>query len=71
MCCDTFSSMPTASIDTNIDEPPALTNGSGRPLLGSTPSTTLMLIERLRGEQRGQAERQERAEVSGIVVAML
>ena len=35
--------MPTASIETNIDDPPALTNGSGRPLLGSTPVTTLML----------------------------
>ena len=35
--------MPIAARLTMSDEPPALTNGSGSPLVGNRPSTTLML----------------------------
>ena len=34
--------MPTAAKLTMSDEPPALTNGSGIPFVGISPSTTLM-----------------------------
>ena len=37
-----FSSTPTPSRLINIDEPPLLTSGSGMPLVGISPSTTLM-----------------------------
>ena len=37
-----FSSTPTASRFINIDEPPLLTSGSGMPLVGIKPSTTLI-----------------------------
>src|SRR5262249_45093450 len=42
-CCDTFSRMPVPIMLTSRDDPPKLTNGSGMPLVGSSPSVTLML----------------------------
>ena len=38
-----FSSIPMPSRQTSSDEPPLLTSGNGIPLVGSSPSTTLML----------------------------
>ena len=43
-CCDTLSTRPTPKSVNTSDEPPALMNGSGMPLVGSSPSTTLMLM---------------------------
>src|SRR5690606_19277710 len=43
-CCETLSRMPNPTRLTIIDEPPELTKGSGNPLVGSRPSTTLMLM---------------------------
>ena len=42
-CCETFSRIPMPIMLISSDEPPKLTNGSGMPLVGSSPSTTLML----------------------------
>src|SRR5262249_18405678 len=42
-CCDTFSSIAMPIMLMSSDDPPALTNGSGIPFVGSSPSTTLML----------------------------
>jgi hypothetical protein len=44
-CCDTLSSIAIPIMLMSSDDPPALTNGSGMPLVGSRPSTTLMLSE--------------------------
>ena len=41
-CCETFSRTPMPIRLINSDEPPALTNGSGIPLVGIRLSTTLM-----------------------------
>src|SRR4051812_48164795 len=41
-CCDTFNKMPMPIRLTSSDEPPALTNGNGMPLVGINPRTTLM-----------------------------
>src|SRR6187402_2023902 len=42
-CCEIFRSTPTQSRLTSSDDPPLLSSGSGMPLVGSSPSTTLML----------------------------
>src|SRR5262249_33853354 len=42
-CCDTFNRIPMPTRLISSDEPPALTNGNGMPLVGSRPRTTLML----------------------------
>ena len=47
------------------DEPPSLTNGSGMPLVGSSPSTTLMLTNAWMATIVVSAEREERAEGIG------
>ena len=41
-CCDTLRRIPIPSRLISNDEPPALTKGSGMPLVGIRPSTTLM-----------------------------
>src|SRR5688572_7217492 len=40
-CCEMFNSTPTPSRLISIEEPPLLTSGSGMPLVGISPSTTL------------------------------
>ena len=55
-CCEMFSRMPMPSRLMSSDDPPELTNGSGMPLVGSSPSTTLMLNERLQRDHRRQAD---------------
>ena len=47
---------------TSSDEPPALTNGSGMPLVGSSPSTTLMLKNAWNAIITVMPDREERAE---------
>ncbi len=42
-CCETLSRTPMPSRLMISDDPPALTNGRGMPLVGIRPSTTLML----------------------------
>src|SRR5690606_4628847 len=42
-CCETLSRMPMPIRLISSDDPPALTNGSGIPLFGTRPRTTLML----------------------------
>jgi hypothetical protein len=44
-CLVMFSSIPTHSSVTNNDDPPYETSGSGIPLVGIMPSTTLMLMK--------------------------
>ena len=56
---------PTLSSVNSSDEPPALMNGSGMPLVGSRPRTTLTLMKRLQHDGEGQARGQEGAEGVG------
>jgi hypothetical protein len=42
-CFETFSSTPAANRLMASDDPPALTNGSGMPFVGTNDNVTLML----------------------------
>jgi hypothetical protein len=45
---DTESSRPTHVVVTSIDDPPALTNGSGLPVTGINPVTAAMFMNACR-----------------------
>ncbi len=58
-----LSRMPAATAFTMSDEPPKLTKGRVRPLVGRTASATRQVHEGLDSEHGGQPEREERTEV--------
>ena len=61
-CCEMFNSTPIAIRFIISDDPPALMSGSGMPLVGASPVTTLMLTNACRRDHHREPDAEQRAE---------